>query len=280
MQRSNNRKNDELRDYSFQRNFIKTSEGSVLVSCGDTKVIVTAKIENNVPPFLAHSDEAQGWITAEYSMLPGSSKDRIKRERNKYNARSLEIQRLIGRSLRAMVDLKELPGITINIDADVIQADGGTRTASITGAYVAVYDALTYLQKNPITIRAPKNIQAIEDNPNIEILTNNGRELEIQLAKHKLPILNQIAAISVGINKGEVLLDLDYPEDSSAEADGNFILTANGDIVEIQTTAEDGVIKPENFEKMLSIAQKGIQDLCRLQDAALQQELVKEGVLN
>ena len=267
--RSKNRNPDQLRNYSFERNFIKTSEGSVLVSCGDTKVIETAKVEANLPPFLKDSDELQGWVTAEYSMLPGSSKDRIRRERTKANARSLEIQRLIGRSLRAMIDLKKLPGITINIDADVIQADGGTRTASITGAYVAVYDALRYLQNNTIKMRAPRNMEALENDSNTEIVSQNGKELELKLFKNELPITNQIAAISVGIKDGQALLDLDYPEDSTAQADGNFILTSNGDIVEIQTTAEDGVITNADFDSMFKLAQKGVKDLCTLQNEAL-----------
>ena len=267
--RSENRTPDQLRQYSFERNYIKTSEGSVLVSCGDTKVIVTAKVEASVPPFLRDSDELQGWVTAEYSMLPGSGLDRIRRERNKVNARSLEIQRLIGRSLRAMVDLKKLPGITINIDADVIQADGGTRTASITGAYVAVYDALRYLQTNAIKMRAPKDTTVFEEDPNIEIVNNDGKNMELKLFQKELPLQNQIAAISVGIKDGEVLLDLDYPEDSTAQADGNFILTADGNIVEIQTTAEDGVISQDDFAAMLKVAKKGVSELCTLQNEAL-----------
>jgi ribonuclease PH len=269
MQRFEDRKEDQLRNYTFERNFIKTSEGSVLVSCGDTKVIVTAKIETNLPPFLRDSDELQGWVTAEYSMLPGSGKDRIQRERNKYNARSLEIQRLIGRSLRAMIDLKKLPNITINIDCDVIQADGGTRTASITGAYVAVYDALRYLQSNIIKIRAPRNMKLLEKDSNTEIISSNGREVELKLFRKELPITNQIAAISVGMKDGQALLDLDYPEDSTAQADGNFILTSSGDIVEIQTTAEDGVITPADFDSMFKLAQKGVKELCILQNQAL-----------
>lgn len=270
LNRSENRDYDQLRNYTFERNFIKTSEGSVLVSCGDTKVIVTAKVETNLPPFLRDSEELQGWVTAEYSMLPGSSNDRIRRERTKANARSLEIQRLIGRSLRAMIDLKKLPGITINIDADVIQADGGTRTASITGAYVAVYDALRYLQTNIIKMRAPRNMKPLENDPNTEIISNNGRELELKLFRKELPITNQIAAISVGMKDGQALLDLDYPEDSTAQADGNFILTSTGDIVEIQTTAEDGVITTSDFDSMLKLAQKGVKDLCQLQNQALE----------
>lgn len=252
-ERHSGRMPDELRPYSFERNFIKTAEGSCLVTCGDTKVIVTAKVDASVPPFLRDANPPQGWLTAEYAMLPGSSNERIKRERNKAAARSLEIQRLIGRSLRAMIDLKKLPPISINIDCDVIQADGGTRTASITGAYVAVYDALTHIQKNGIEImdrkeKAMKKIMPFQDG---------------------LPINHQIAAISVGICDGEVLLDLDYPEDSTAQADGNFILTSSGDIIEIQTTAEDGVIPQDMFNKMLQVAQKGIETLCDLQKNAL-----------
>lgn len=247
IKRIDGRQADELRPYSFETGFIKTAEGSCLVTCGDTKVIVTAKVEPNVPPHLKDASPKQGWVTAEYSMLPGSSQERIKRERNKAHSRSLEIQRLIGRSLRAMIDLKAMPPITINIDADVIQADGGTRTASITGAYVAVYQALRYLQEHGITIR----------------------DQHTKCFQNGLPILRQVAAISVGINQGIPLLDLNYPEDSSAEADANFVLTADGEIIEIQATAEDGVIKPEQFQLMLKLAQKGVAQLADLQRAAL-----------
>lgn len=239
---------DELRPYSFERGFIKTSEGSCLVTCGDTRVIVTAKIEANIPPFLKDANPKQGWITAEYSMLPGSGQDRVRRERNKANSRSLEIQRLIGRSLRAMIDMKSLPPITINIDADVIQADGGTRTASITGAYIAVYDALRHLQEHGVTIR----------------------DQHVKCFQNGLPFMRQIAAISVGMHRGIPLLDLDYPEDSSAEADANFILTEDGEIIEIQATAEDGTIKPADFQAMFELAQKGIKKLTELQRQALQ----------
>lgn len=245
--RVDGRATDELRAYSFERNFIKTAEGSVLVSCGDTRVIVTAKVEPSLPPHLRDAIPAQGWITAEYSMLPGSSQSRVSRERTKANARSLEIQRLIGRSMRAMVDLRKLPPISINIDADVIQADGGTRTASITGAYVAVYDCLRHLQTNGIKIK-DQMVQPFQDG---------------------LPIINQIAAISVGMKEGFPLLDLNYIEDSSAEADANFILTSNGDIIEIQATAEDGVIQKADFEKMYEVAVKGVRELCELQSRVL-----------
>lgn len=259
---------DQIRPYSFERNFIKTSEGSCLVSCGDTKVIVTAKMEASVPGWLCH-DEKQGWVTAEYSMLPGSGHDRIRRERNKYNARSLEIQRLIGRSLRAMVDMKKLPWITINIDADVIQADGGTRTASITGAYVAVYDCLRNIQENGVTIRAPRDMEILENDDDIEILEMIDKKVKIKPFKNGLPILNQVAAISVGIKDDQALLDLNYPEDSTAQADGNFILTSDGNIIEVQSTAEDGVISPKQFQDMFDLAQKGVKELCELQTKAL-----------
>jgi ribonuclease PH len=242
---------NELRKYKFETDFIKTAEGSVLVSCGETRVIVTAKVDPSLPPFLRDTakdpKKTQGWITAEYSMLPGSTQERCSRERNKANSRSLEIQRLIGRSLRAMVDLKKLPPVTINIDCDVIQADGGTRTASITGAYVAVYKCLEHMQKHGVKIKDDLLMPFV-----------NG-----------LPIINQVAAISVGIKDSEVLLDLNYLEDSSAEADGNFILTSTGEIIEIQATAEDGVIKQEDFNKMLKLAEKGIKELCALQNEVL-----------
>lgn len=249
--RQDGRKVDQLRAYNFERDFIKTAEGSVLVSCGDTRVIVTAKVEPSLPPHLRDSKIPQGWVTAEYSMLPGSSQSRVSRERNKANSRSLEIQRLIGRSLRAMIDLKKLPPLTINIDADVIQADGGTRTASITGAFVAVYDCLRYLQKNGIKIK----------------------DQEYKPFQDGLPILNQIAAISVGMKDGQALLDLNYIEDSSAEADANFILTANGDIVEVQATAENLVISKDAFESMYQLALKGVKELCQLQDLSLRESV-------
>ena len=249
--RNDGRKVDQLRPYTFETGFIKTAEGSVLVSCGETRVIVTAKVDPSVPPFLRDAvknpETSQGWITAEYSMLPGSTQERCRRERNKVNARSSEIQRLIGRSLRAMVDLKKLPPISINIDCDVIQADGGTRTASITGAYVAVYKCLEHLRDNGVKIRD---------------------ELVMPF-KDGLPIVNQVAAISVGVRNDQALLDLNYEEDSSAQADGNFRLTSNGDIIEIQTTAEDGVISQDQFNEMLELAKKGIKDLCKLQNQAI-----------
>lgn len=237
IQRVDGRTADQLRDWSFERNFIKTAEGSVLVSSGDTKVIVTAKIEDRVPSFL--KDKGQGWITSEYSMLPGCSQERIQRDRKKVAGRTYEIQRLIGRSLRAIVDLEALPEITITVDCDVIQADGGTRTASITGAYVAIYDCLRYLQE------------------------------ERDCFKQGLPIKNQVAAISVGIWEGMPILDLNYYEDSSAQADSNFVFTEDGKIIEIQGTAEADPFSQEEFEAMQKLAQKGIKELCLLQKKAL-----------
>lgn len=247
IKRPDGRAANELRPYKFERGFIKTAEGSCLVSCGDTRVIITAKIDTSLPPHLRDARPMQGWLSAEYSMLPGSTQDRFGRERNKANSRSLEIQRLIGRSLRAMVDLKALPPLTIQVDADVIQADGGTRTASITGAYLAVYDALRYLQENGIRIK----------------------DQEYKCFQKGLPIIRQVAAISVGIRDGIPILDLNYEEDSSAEADGNFILSADGEIIEIQATAENGVISPSQFNGMLELAQNGIKQLCALQQASL-----------
>lgn len=234
MQRIDNRTPDQLRPYSFERNFINTAEGSVLVSCGNTKVIVTAKPQKKVPPFL--EEAGTGWLTAEYSMLPGSCQDRTRREKN---SRATEIQRLIGRSLRAAVDLKKLPPLTITIDCDVIQADGGTRTASITGAYVALYDCLRYLQ-----------------------------DKEGHFADG-LPIINQVAAISVGIKDATALLDLNYAEDSTAEADANFVLTSEGKIIEMQGTAEGEPFSKESYDQMYDLALKGVKELADLQNQAL-----------
>ena len=258
--RSENRSASELRNYQFERGFIKTAEGSVLVSCGDTRVIVTAKVDTNVPNWMR--GQGHGWVTAEYSMLPGSSQDRIRRDRNGPSGRSAEIQRLIGRSLRAMVDLKKLPEVTINIDCDVIQADGGTRTASISGAYIAVYDCLRALQKDFIIVESEKNkvIRKIDAKPEMKTRA---------IFPDALPILNQVAAVSVGIKDGTVLLDLDYIEDSSAQADSNFILTADGRIIEIQGTAEDGPFSKAEFDQMFAVAHNGIKKLCELQVAAL-----------
>jgi len=219
------------------RNFTKHAEGSVLVEFGDTKVICTASVETSVPPFLR--GKGQGWVTAEYGMLPRSTGSRMIREaaKGKQQGRTVEISRLIGRSLRAAIDLTALGENTITIDCDVIQADGGTRTASITGACVALVDAINWLK-----------------------------------AKGKVkgePLKQMIAAVSVGIYKGEAVLDLDYAEDSTAETDLNVIMTENGGFVEIQGTAEGEAFTPDELNAMLALAQKAIGELSAKQREAL-----------
>jgi len=232
MERSENRQNDELRRINFTRNFTRHADGSVLVEFGDTKVIVTACIEDKVPRFLM--DSGKGWLTAEYSLLPGSTHTRVQRERGPLiSGRTQEIQRLIGRSLRAAIDLDAIGEKTITIDADVIQADGGTRTASISGAFVALYDALSKLK-------------------------------EQNLIK-KIPVIEPIAAISVGIVKGEIMLDLDYSEDSSADVDANLVMTESGKIVEFQSTAEGKAFYREDLSKLLDVGEKGIREIIALQ---------------
>lgn len=223
------RKNDELREISFVRNFVKHPEGSVLVSFGDTKVICNASVINGVPKFLKGS--GQGWVTAEYGMIPRSTNDRMTRESiiGKPQGRSQEIQRLIGRSLRACVNLKALGENTITVDCDVIQADGGTRTASITGACVAMAEAIRWMQTR----------QMIKQNP--------------------LKFL--IASVSVGIYKGFPVLDLDYQEDSNAETDMNVVMNEKGDFIEVQGTAEGNPFKQAELNGMLELAHKGIQEL-------------------
>jgi len=228
---------DQLRPLKITRNFTKHAEGSVLIECGDTKVICTATVVSGVPRFLR--GKGQGWITAEYGMLPRSTEKRVDREatRGKQNGRTVEIQRLIGRSLRAAVDLKKLGENTITIDCDVIQADGGTRTASITGGFVALADAMNKLVESK------------------RIKTN--------------PIVSQIAAISVGVYKGVPVLDLDYPEDSNAETDMNIIMNDKGGFIEIQGTAEGEAFSDEHMVGMLAVARKGIAEIIVAQTAAL-----------
>ena len=237
MQRPSGRSNDQLREVRLTRNFTKHAEGSVLVEFGDTKVICTASVETKVPSFLR--GQGQGWITAEYGMLPRSTGSRMSREaaRGKQGGRTVEIQRLIGRSLRAAVDLEALGENTIKIDCDVIQADGGTRTASITGACVALADAISYL-------KAEGKV--------------NGE-----------PLKRMIAAISVGIYEGEAVLDLDYPEDSNAETDMNMVMADDGGMIEIQGTAEGEPFSEAEFAAMLSLAKKGITEINELQQTAL-----------
>ena len=233
MTRKNNRSNDEMRPLEIEVGVNKHAEGSALIKFGDTHVICTASIENHVPRWMKGSNE--GWITAEYGMLPRSTHERMNREaaRGKQSGRTMEIQRLIGRSLRQAVDLKYLKDKTINIDCDVIQADGGTRTASITGAWVALHDAIKFLMSKGK-------------------ITNN-------------PIREQVAAISCGIVNGEALIDLDYIEDSSAEVDANFVLTDTKKIVEIQTTSEKKVLSKDEFLNLYQIVENEIDVLFQKQ---------------
>jgi ribonuclease PH len=237
MSRNDGRCAADLRPITITRNFIKHAEGSVLIEFGDTRVICTASVEESVPPFLR--GKGTGWVTAEYSMLPRATHTRSPREaaKGKQSGRTLEIQRLIGRSLRAVVDLTKLGERSIHIDCDVIQADGGTRTASITGAYVALVDALSTLK-------------------------NKG-----QLAG--IPIRESVAAISVGIVNNEVLLDLNYPEDSAAEVDMNFVMTSSDRFVEVQGTAEAEPFTIGQMDGMRELAMVGIRRLFVIQQEAL-----------
>ncbi|MCH2041307.1 MAG: ribonuclease PH [Saccharospirillaceae bacterium] len=228
---------DQLRDVKITRNFTKHAEGSVLVEFGDTKVICTASVDNGVPRFMR--GEGRGWVTAEYGMLPRSTGSRMIREaaKGKQGGRTVEISRLIGRCLRAAVDMEKLGEHTIQLDCDVIQADGGTRTASITGACVALADAINGLLEQG----------RIKENP----------------------IKSMVGAVSVGIYEGQPVLDLDYPEDSVAETDLNVIMTAKGGFVEIQGTAEQEAFSDDELASMLALAKKGIAELCEIQQAAL-----------
>lgn len=230
--RPDGRKNDELRAIKIQKEFIKNADGSVLIEFGNTRVICTASIENKVPPFL--KDQKKGWITAEYGMIPRSTPVRMLRESTagRVGGRTHEIQRLIGRSLRAVVDLEKLGERTIWIDCDVIEADGGTRTASITGGYLALKEAIK---------------KAI----NAGMITEN-------------PIKDTIAAISVGIVGGEPRLDLCYAEDSQAEVDMNVVMTGSGKFIEIQGTAEIVPFSKESLQHLLNLAEKGIREIFRL----------------
>ena len=235
--RPSGRAADQLRQVRLEPGFAKHAEGSCLVRFGDTHVLCTASVEEKVPPFLRNT--GQGWITAEYGMLPRSTHTRTDREasRGKQSGRTLEIQRLIGRSLRACVDLKVLGERQIKLDCDVIQADGGTRTASITGCWVALHAALTGLQKNG------------------------------QLARS--PMTGQVAAVSCGIFAGKPVLDLDYAEDSKADADANFVLTGDGRIIEVQGTAEGAPFAEADFLTLMALARRGIGELMTLQKAAV-----------
>ncbi|RLC54292.1 MAG: ribonuclease PH [Candidatus Cloacimonadota bacterium] len=220
------------------RNYLMHPAGSVLIETGNTKVICTVMTEESIPFFLKNADPPQGWLTAEYSMLPGAPNQRFRRERGKANSRSTEIQRLIGRSLRAVVDMTKFPGISINIDCDVLQADGGTRTAAITGACVALCDAFAKLQNDGL----------ISENP----------------------LKEMIAAISVGIVDSEPVLDLDYEADSRADVDMNVVMTESGKFVEIQGTAEAAPFDDSELKIMLKAAKTGIRQLIKEQKKALE----------
>jgi len=239
MSRPSGRRPEQLRAVKLTRNYTKHAEGSVLVEFGETKVICTASVENSVPRFLR--GKGQGWVTAEYGMLPRSTGERMAREasRGKQGGRTLEIQRLIGRSLRAAVDLAALGENTITVDCDVIQADGGTRTASITGGCVALADAVQHLVETG--------------------------------AIKQTPITNMVASVSVGIFKGVPVLDLDYAEDSNAETDMNVVMNSAGGFIEVQGTAEEAPFSEEEFQQMLALAKRGIADLVKVQKMALAQ---------
>lgn len=235
--RTDGRGNDQLRPVKITRNYIKHAEGSVLIEMGDTKVICTASVDDKVPPFKKGTGE--GWVTAEYSMLPRATQTRNPRDISKLrlSGRSQEIQRLIGRALRAVVNFNLLGEREIIIDCDVIQADGGTRTASITGAFVALVDACKFLVKEGLI--------------------------------EKIPITDFVAAISVGIVEGEELLDLCFLEDSNAEMDMNVVMTGKGEFVEIQSTGEKSSFRKDQFDRLLSMAEAGIKELILLQKEAL-----------
>ncbi|MRI33250.1 ribonuclease PH [Endozoicomonas sp. OPT23] len=237
MRRPSGRTADQLREVKITREYTMHAEGSVLVEFGNTKVICTASVERSVPRFL--KGKGQGWVTAEYGMLPRSTTDRMGREasRGKQGGRTLEIQRLIGRSLRAAVDLKQLGEHSITIDCDVIQADGGTRTASITGACVALVDAIRYMQRKKMIKTDPLN--------------------------------QMIASVSVGIYQGIPVLDLDYPEDSKADTDMNVVMNEEGGFIEVQGTAEAAPFSHNEMTAMLALAKSGIDELVELQKKAL-----------
>ncbi|MGD2128835.1 MAG: ribonuclease PH [Lysobacterales bacterium] len=235
--RPSGRAPEEMRRIEIRRNYTRHAEGSVLIGCGDTHVLCTASVEDRVPPFLRGKGE--GWVTAEYGMLPRSTGSRMSREaaRGKQGGRTLEIQRLIGRSLRAVVDRSALGERTITLDCDVLQADGGTRTASISGAYVALADACRWLLDKGLIERDPLH--------------------------------GQVAAVSVGIYRNTPVLDLDYAEDSAAETDMNVVMNDGGAFIELQGTAEGHAFRRDELDQMLGLAEKGIGELMRCQEQAL-----------
>ncbi|WP_099865848.1 ribonuclease PH [Pararhizobium haloflavum] len=238
--RPSGRKPDQMRAVSFERNFSKHAEGSCLVRFGDTHVLCTASLEERVPPWLRNG--GRGWVTAEYGMLPRATGDRMRREAaaGKQGGRTVEIQRLIGRSLRAIVNLEALGERQISIDCDVLQADGGTRTASITGAWVALHDCLKWMEAR-------------------------------QMVKTDRVLKDHVAAVSCGIFASQPVIDLDYLEDSAADTDANFVLTGTGGIVEIQGTAEKDPFSEEQFGTLMSLAKNGVGELVAMQKAAIAQ---------
>jgi ribonuclease PH len=235
--RPSRRQPDELRPVSLERDVVKFAEGSCFVKFGDTQVLVTATLEDRMPPWL--KGQGRGWVTAEYGMLPRATLERTRREASagKQNGRTVEIQRLIGRSLRAVVDLKALGERQITIDCDVIQADGGTRTASITGAWIALHDCIAWMKKREMI----------------------GTEV----------LRDHIAAISCGVCSGAAVLDLDYAEDSQADTDANFVITGSGNLVEVQATAEKIPFSEEQLTTLLALAKKGVAKLIDLQKMAV-----------
>lgn len=234
--RPDGREPDQLRPFTLERGFSKFAEGSCLVKMGETHMLVTATVEDRVPPFM--KNQGKGWVTAEYSMLPRSGRQRNQRDLMKPNGRTMEIQRLIGRALRSVVDFEKMGERTITVDCDALQADGGTRTASITGAYVAVYDAMRWMVS--------------------------------QRMIRTIPIREPLAAISVGIYRGQEVLDLNYDEDSQASTDMNVVMTESGKFIEIQGTAEQDPFGADTLGKMLKLAKKGIDELIRAQKEVLE----------
>ncbi len=235
--RPSKRAPDEMRPISFERGLLRYAEGSCLVKFGDTHVLVTASLEERLPPWL--KGQGRGWVTAEYGMLPRATHERMRRESSagKQSGRTLEIQRLIGRSLRTVTDLGALGERQITVDCDVIQADGGTRTASITGAWIALHDCIQWMKKRALV--------------------------------KKDPLRDHVAAISCGIFKGTPVLDLDYAEDSEADTDMNFVMTGQHGIVEIQGTAEKTPFSDEELSKLIGLARKGVERLVELQKLAV-----------
>lgn len=237
MPRHDKRSPSELRPVTITRGYTRNAAGSVLIQSGQTMVLCTASWKNEVPKW--KQGNGSGWLTAEYDMLPGATSERRERNRKSIDGRTQEIQRLIGRSLRAVVNLELLGENTILVDCDVLQADGGTRTASVTGAYVAVCDAVRVAQKNKWIIKSP--------------------------------IHDSVAAVSVGIVDGKTLLDLDYVEDSSAEVDMNLVMTGKGGLVEIQGTGEQGTFSPKDLNRMLALGTRGVRRLMEIQESSLHQ---------